>query len=652
MEKKLLTTLILCAMNGAWAESSTNDTESLDDVIVTATRSEINVSEAPGSVTVISREEIVQKGGTNILDIIRGTPGVSLQGIGSGGRKSIILRGMESKHTLILVDGKRIPASNDAIGPNTNYQYDWIPTDNIERIEIVRGPMSVLYGTDALGGVVNIITRKPQKGLGGSVKLTSRLANDGSHNDGDGHDVEFNLNGSANDKLQFSVTGQQSRRASLASKQYLGESAIEGREKKQLSLGLDWQPSENHNIEFEYGTGKEDRWYVTNTDPIEHTGTLYQSSYDIDRQHISLGWKGSIGKTTSSLRAYQSKVDVTNSATNGETPTVPQKLTETTLDGNISFSTGEKQFITAGLEHRNEKLENSNLVTGKDDFTLNSLYVQDEIDLTENTLLTLGARLDNHEVFGNEISPRASIVWTATDKLTLKGSYGHGFRAPTIKQVAPGYVFSLPGFEIASNPNLEPETNDALELGANYSTDKFSINTALFDNKVKNLIVTSFDTISFDPIASVVVAHFSPKNIDEARLKGGELSTRISLSKNLNLNTSYQYLDAKNGAGERLESRPRHTLSAGVTWKKNNWKLNLNAEHLADQLIKPKESRVITEVPDYTIWNAGARKSLNKNLELAISIDNLTDIRLEDKSIAFNHEEYPRTLKLEVRGSF
>lgn len=647
MQKKLLTTLILSAMSTAWAESPTTDIDALDDVIVTATRSEINTSEAPGSVTVISREEIKQKGGENILDIIRGTPGISLQGVGSGGRKSISLRGMESKHTLILVDGKRIPASNDVIGPNTDYQYDWIPTGNIERIEIVRGPMSVLYGADALGGVVNIITRKPNKKLGGRVKLTSRLANGDFHNDGDGHDIELNLNGSANDKLQFSLGIQQSRRASLESKLKPKQSAIEGREKKQLSVGLDWQPADDHNIDFEYSTAKEDRWLDTAT----RTGALYQSTYDINRQQLSLGWKGPIGNNlTSTLRVYQSKVDITNKATNGVTPTAPQELTDTALEGNISFPIGEKQFITAGLEHRNEELVNQNLVTGKDDFTLNSLYVQDEIDLTENTLLTLGTRLDNHEVFGNEISPRASLVWNATDKLTLKGSYGHGFRAPTIKQVSPGYEFPLGIFIIASNPDLQPETNDALEIGANYNTEKFNIDVALFDNKVKNLIDTRFDTF----LPGGVIQRWTYENIDEARLKGAEISTKVLLSKSLNISAGYQYLDAKNGTGERLDRRPRHTLSAGVTWKKNGWKLNLNAEHLADQLIEERQGSiwVPTKVPDYTIWNAGARRSLNKNLELAIGIDNLTDVRLEDESTAFRHEEYPRTLKLELRGSF
>ena len=292
MQKVLLISLLSVATVAAYAE---NDV--LDEVIFTATRSEIDTAEAPGSVTVINREEIEQKGGENILDVIRGTPGISLQGVGTGGRKTLSLRGMDSKHTLILVDGKRIPSSNDAIGPNTDYQYDWIPTSRIERIEIVRGPMSVLYGADAMGGVVNIITRKPGKKLEGNVKLTGRLANGDFDNDGDGHDVDFNISGGATDNFQISVGAKQSRRSSVESKLNLGQSAIEGREKKQLSLGMDWQPAESHNINLEYSKGHENRWYDTAT----RRGVLYQSKYDIDRDQLSLGWKGTLGKSTSSF---------------------------------------------------------------------------------------------------------------------------------------------------------------------------------------------------------------------------------------------------------------------------------------------------------------------------------------------------------------
>lgn len=630
MQKVLFISLLSVATTAVFAE---NDV--LNEVIVTATRSEIDTAEAPGSVTVISRKEIEQKGGENVLDLIRGTTGISLQGIGSGGRKTLSLRGLESKHTLILVDGKRIPGSNDTIGPNTDYQYDWVPTTQIERIEVVRGPMSVLYGADALGGVINIITRKPSKKLAGSVKLTSRLANGDSNDDGDGHDAAFNISGGVTDNLQLSVGVENTRRSSVDSKLKLGQSAIEGRKKQQLSFGADWQPAENHNIELDYSRGQEDRWYDTAT----RTNTLYQSQYDIDRDQLSLGWKGTIGKTTSSLRAYQSKVDITNKATNGVSATAPQKLKDTIVEGNISVPLGEKHLITAGLEHRIEELENSNLINNKDDFTLNSLYFQDEIDITENTLITLGARFDDHEAFGNEVSPRASIVWSASDRLKLKGSYGHGFKAPTIKQASSDYVFSIGIINITGNSDLEPETSDSFEIGANYSTEKYSIDAAVFDNKVKNLIELT------GPITNRTY-----QNINEARLKGLEISTKILLTETLTLNTGYQYLDAKDGDGVRLNQRPRHSLSSGITWDKNNWQWNLNAEYLSGQIIE--KNNVSTDVPGYTILNAGVRRSINKNLDLAVRVNNLTDVRLEDKSDAFLHEEYPRTVSLELRGKF
>lgn len=638
MQKKLLAVVISSIVSTSWAASSDNS-ETLGEIIVTATRTEISTQEAPGSVTVINRKEIEKKGGENILDIIRGTPGINLQGIGSGGRKALSLRGMESKHTLILVDGKRIPGSNDVIGPNTDYQYDWIPLGNIERIEIVRGPMSVLYGSDALGGVVNVITRKPEQKLSGDIKLTGRIAEDNSGSDG--HDAQFNLRGNANDKIQFSLGGQKFRRSAVESKLNPSQSAIEGREKQQLSLGLNWQPIQNHDIEFEYSNGQENRWQDTAS-----RGTPYRSSYDIDRKQISLGWKGKLGKTNTALRAYKSNVDVVNHATNGVTATSPQKLKDTVVEGNINFAVGEKQSFTVGMEHRTEELENTRLPNGSEEFTLKSAYFQDEIDVSDNVLVTLGARVDDHEVFGNETSPRASIVWNATERLTLKGSYGHGFRAPNIKQVSPGYTFPLGIFVITSNPDLKPETNDAYELGANYSTEKFTVNAAVFDNKVKNLIDTRFDKL----LPGGVLQQWTYDNIDEARLKGLELSTKVKLSQNLNLNAGYQYLDAKDGSGKGLERRPRHTLSTGITWDKNGWQFDLNAEYLADQSIE--QTRVITKVPDYTLWNVGVRKSINKHFDVAAGIENLTDVRLEDESSAFRHEEYPRTLRLELRGHF
>lgn len=637
MRRKVLTILIAGLCSSAWAEEA----DILDEVTVTATRTEMAAREAPGSVTIITREQIAQKGAGNILDAIRGTPGLNLQGIGTGGRKTISLRGMESKHTLILVDGKRIPSTNDVIGPNTDYQYDWIPLEQVERIEVVRGPMSALYGADALGGVINIITRKPGKDLTGEARLTSRTTDGGQG--GDGHDVSLNLSGGARNNLQLEISGQQSRRSAVDSKLTPNTSAIEGRENQQLNLGVNWQPAEGHNIKLEHNTGNEKRWY----DTVTRTSAPYQSSYDIDRQQTSLGWEGRVGNTKSKLRAYQSDIDIHNRATNGVAPTDPQKLQEQVVEGNTAFAIGEKQFITVGAEHRTEKLIHPKLPNGQDEASVKSVFAQDEIELTERTHLTLGARRDDHDTFGGETSPRASIVWDASEQLTLKASYGHGFRAPTLKQVAPGYSFPAGIFIIKSNPDLQPETSNAVELGANYSTGKLELNAAVFDNKVKNLIDTRFNRNLPSGIQEWIY-----DNIDEAKMRGAELSSKLEVTENLRLTGNYQYLDARDGNGQRLERRPRHTLSAGIAWEKNGWQTSLSAEHLADQTIVPPATGVMADLPDYTIWNTSVRKPVNKHLEVAAGIDNLTNVRLEDKSPNFRHEEYPRTLRLEVRGKF
>lgn len=637
MQPKLLTILIAAVCTHAWAEQP----DALDEITVTATRNEIKVKQAPGSVTILTRQDITQKGGENVLEILRDTPGISLQGVGSGGRKTLSLRGMDSKHTLLLVDGKRIPASNDVIGPNTDYQYDWVPLEQVERIEVVRGPMSVLYGSDALGGVVNIITRKPQQGWAGDARLTSRLA-DGDAG-GDGHDVELNLSGGVRDNLQLSLGGQQARRSAVASQLLPNTSAIEGREKQQLALGIDWEPSTGQHLKLEHTAGQEERWY----DTVTRTNAPYQSRYDIDRQQTALGWKGQVGKAKTTLRAYQSRVDITNTASNGVAATDPQTLDEQVVEGSAGFAVGDKQFITTGLEQRKEELTHPKLAGGKADASTTSAFVQDEIELSARTHLTLGVRQDEHDAFGSETSPRAAIVWDANDSLTLKASYGHGFRAPTLKQASAGYAFQSGRILIKSNPDIQPETNDALELGANYTRGKLNLNAAVFDNKVKNLIDTRLNRTLAGGVQEWVY-----DNIDEADLRGLEVSADTQLRDDLKLTSSYQYLDARDADGQRLERRPRHTVSAGVEWDKHGWKTSLRAEHLADQTIASPTTGVAAAVPDYTLWNVGVRKPVNKRLEVAAGVENLTDVRLEEASAAFRHEEYPRTLRLELRGKF
>ena len=167
MHMKLTTRLGLLAAAAAChvqAQDLERDPAAVQTVVVTATRHAMALIDSPAALSVVTRAQIEQRGADSVLDALRGELGVSLMARPISGRKAISLRGMDSRHTLMLVDGKRIGASDGVIG-HSDFQNDWIPVEDIERIEVIRGPMSVLYGAEALGGVVNIITRPGRRAL-------------------------------------------------------------------------------------------------------------------------------------------------------------------------------------------------------------------------------------------------------------------------------------------------------------------------------------------------------------------------------------------------------------------------------------------------------------------------------------------------------
>ena len=178
----------------------------LPSVTVTATLNEQDARTAPASVTVIDREELATRNATDLLDAVRGAPGLTLSPRQVGGRKTLALRGLEGKHTLTLIDGRRISASDDVVG-HSDYQYGWLPMSAIERIEVIRGPMSALYGSEALGGVVNLITRQPKDRWMGSVSLSGSNPTSSSEGESTGTASVF-ATGPVGERLTLRVNGE------------------------------------------------------------------------------------------------------------------------------------------------------------------------------------------------------------------------------------------------------------------------------------------------------------------------------------------------------------------------------------------------------------------------------------------------------------
>ncbi|MFO1266038.1 MAG: TonB-dependent receptor [Rubrivivax sp.] len=622
-------------------------------IVITATRHAMLAIEAPAVLSVITRQEIEARGAANVLEAVRGDTGLSLQGRAIGGRQVFSVRGLDAKHTLFLVDGRRIGASDGVVG-HSDFQYDWIAVEDIERIEIVRGPMSVLYGSEALAGVVNIITRQP----GAQWRLGASLEGHEAEGDrgGSGFRAGVRADGPLAEGLGLRAGASRSRTAALASVEDPRISELEGREKTDGWVGLVWQPLTGHRVEAEHREGQEWRW----ADARERSGArrYHRTVNEIDRALDSLGWEaqwdglaglfgrlGASAAPTTLLRAYRSQVKVENTRTNGVAVNPTQALDDTVVEGQGRIELGA-QAVTAGFETRNEVLDDSGLPGGRSIARHRSLYFLDEWALERTLRLTFGLRYDHHQLFGDSWSPRAYAVWQAGGGVTIKGGYSHGFKAPNLKQIVPGARPEGPNTTLG-NPDLKPETSDGIELAAGWAGSGTEVQAVAFAQRVHDLIDLRLVQAGVVPGTGTYVY----ENLARARLSGLETSLVQKLPAGFSVGLGYTYLDAFDGSGRRLDKRPRNTANARVDWAEGAWRAGFRVENATDQrLASAIVGAPSVAAPDVTLVSAHVARTLPFGLELALGVDNLTDVRLAEKSALFQQVEPPRTWRLTLRG--
>jgi outer membrane receptor for ferrienterochelin and colicins len=642
---KRVTTAVLCLASAMAAplRSQPIETAPVQTVVVTATRNPIALIDAPASMTVVTRAQIAERGADNVLDALRAETGVTLAGRTISGRKGISLRGMDGRHTLTLVDGKRIAPSDGVVG-HSDFQYDWIPVEAIERIEVIRGPMSVLYGSEALGGVINVILRPMGESWAFSALLEGRHA-DGERG-GDGQRAALRVAGPLGEHWRLGVTASDVRREAVDSEADARISDLEGRRKRDALVQLAWLPADGQQVQLEHWAGREDRWAGAR----ERGGKrrFHETLHDIERAHTSLGWAADWGgerELRSLLRTYESSIDVTNTRTEGVAALRPQKIIARVLEGQASLLPVRNQLVTVGFEGRDETLYNEGLPGQRGDAEHRALYLQDEIRVNPALALTLGLRNDRQSAYGSEWSPRAYAVWRPAPQWTLKGGYGHGFMAPTLKQSSPGYREDEGPNTYFGNAEVQPETNDSVEVGVGWDAPQASAQLTLFQNRVNDLIVTR----RFDTVAGR--GYYVFDNIDSARLQGAEASTTLRFGGGVMAVLNYLYLDATDGNGNRLEKRPRHTLGARLDWVADPWAAGLVLSSTRDQVLaSPVPGQPPQQVPAITLLGAHAQWRITPAVELGLGVDNLTDVRLSEKSPLFTYAEAPRTWRIALRG--
>ncbi len=612
-----------------------------DIIVVTATRTAIPLADAPASLSVVTSLDLELSASVNVLDAVRQTPGISFQGRGFGGRQALSIRGMGRDQTLFMIDGKRV-LGTDNIFSHSNFQYDWLPLNAVEHIEVVRGPLSALYGSDALGGVVNIVTKPTPENWNASVSARYSLA----EHEGDEQFLGLYASGPLSDKagVLLSYTFNDSEEIPFANDPAISE--LEGKQSHNIYGRLTYRPSTKHQFNFDVTVGKEDRFRNLRN---RNRPPVFESSFDLDRLQYGAGYIGEFGDVEAHLNFNHAELERVNFRTQNIAPSVPQVFKNDMIDAHIVVPAGDAHRLVVGGEYRRETLEHSSFASGEGSLDYTSVFAQDEWRISDDFLVTVGARYDDHENFGSEFSPRAYVVYHLNDKWSFKGGYGHGFKSPTIKESSPDYRFIGP-FSFVGNADVGPETSDNFELSTHYENGDFKLSLTGFVNQVDDLITT----FCIENCAARFGRVFHFINLAKTETKGIETEIKFDVNDAISLSASHVYMKSKNKvSGLRLAERPEHILGGKISWRMGNPDLTLalRASYHGSEIEYDRIGNVI-DLPGYTLLYAQGAWDVNADLQLTFGVKNLADVSLSDKSPNFTFAERGRSFYVGLRKNF
>lgn len=625
--KLSLLTSALLAAKLAVAEDSTE----LKDVVVTATSYEQDIKDAPAAMTVITAEDLKSDSAADLLEAISETVGISLQGQGgSFNRASLSIRGFDTDRSLILIDGRRINAT-DNVMQHTDYQFDWIPLEEIERIEIVRGPMSALYGSEAFGGVVNIITKPIRDTWKRSIKVTS-----GSLPSADGG-IQFNTSISASgplikDKLGLKLSFSAFDRSDLQDPDAETDPAISISEPKKYingNIGLVYTPQKGHkfNVDIFRGVEKRSPYREEVISYRPYITEVQLNTIDLIRENYSFGYTYNLDGIRAEVRAYRAQI-MSQTTTEGVQDPERGQLDDV-VDSKVSFAVGENHYMTLGAEYREYAHigEDKYEFGGRAENSSTAVFAQDEYMINDLTTLTIGGRYDANEQYGSEFSPRVYLVHHYSDDLTFRGGYGHGFKAPLLKYTTEGYITGRPGYTMQANPDLKPETVDTIEFGFNYDWAKSSFSSNYFYNDITDLIegieLQEYIRGEQEGISSYI-------NVNKAVIQGLESNYETDLSKGFKLVMNHTYLNAVNKeTDENLTNRPEHTLNTTIKWQSGKGtSYSLGASYIGKQYVYSDTGQ--EQIDDFVLWNATFAKQMDKQVRLFAGVENLANYMSDD----------------------
>ncbi|MDP0502013.1 MAG: TonB-dependent receptor [Verrucomicrobiota bacterium JB022] len=643
------TPVSVAAQAGAPSEENTVE---LDEFVTTASSRSMLIEDAPASISVVSTEDLQIRPIQDITQALGLVEGVTL--LRSGNQRKIQMRGLGADYTLIMIDGKRVNTAANMFRGN-DYDASWVPIEAIQRVEVVRGPMSTLYGSDAIGGVVNIITKPVGSTWAGS--LTGDYTFQEDSDAGDAYKGGFFVSGPiVNDTLGIKVWGGFSKRQEddddinpADPNTGARQPGFADREEKFVNGTVTYTPTDDTKIDAQYGFSRQNH-----------------DDFIMERQDYMLSAEQYFGFGDGRLRLYGDQVENLTGSTTGEEN--PNKAKNWAADARLVVPWERaRQTFSLGGEYRNQHLRDETLLAGwpgAPDFGQNpttevdqyAFFIEDEIKLLEDLTLTIGNRFDDHENFGSHNSPRAYLIYQPIDRLSFRAGWAEAFRAPTLLQNSPNWGSvscgsRTEGCFIIGSEDLKPEESTSYEFGARWDDTRWAASITLFHNELENMIDITSRTR--DPALAPSYPNFvgfladgrpifAYQNIAKVESQGVEVSVQADVTEQVGLRFAYTFLETENKSTANpypLIYQPKHSGSVTVDWRPTD-KLSffVTGNYIGNQYIFSSASAQI-EQGDYTLFDFGTRYELAEWLTLRAGVLNFTDRTFERiSSSEFNEE--------------
>lgn len=595
------------------------DAMKLSEVTVTATRTPKLLKDVPTLTRVINTEDLQRINPVTLIDVLeRELPGIEFTRQMDKRTQSINMQGMGGNYILFLIDGERMAGET-----LDNIDYNRLNISNIERIEIVKGSASALYGSNAVGAVVNIITKQVKKPF--EAFAAGRY---GSHNR-----QQYDASAGFKGKNVSSLTAGSFKRIDNYTLEGISKegtpqaSIVYGGKDYNLSEKLTWNPLPALSLTAKGGLYSHD----TEIDDVltnryrDFNGSLRADLTLDDRQTLQLSY----------LFDQYNKYDL---YTRAALDSLTYKNAQQTFRANYTCFFSEGNILTAGAEWFHDRLLSYQFSNGTaystDTYTA---YAQHDFNLTSRLNVVYGGRLDYHTLFGAHFNPKVSVMYKLPP-VTLRANYSHGLRLPSLKELHTDWDMGNQHFLwIKGNPDLIPEKNNYVSLSAEYTRKRVNFSVTGYFNRINDKI--SSLTLPKSSAAEMDTSLYV--NITKADVAGLDVNLAVNCPYGFDIRAAYSYvhdrqmLDSKN-----LSSARPHTATFGLDYsysKLKNYRLNVSLTGRVVSSVTTTEQSYVdpggyvqSAYPAYTMWNLAVNQRIYKGWSVKAGIDNLFNYRAKD----------------------